>query len=243
MASERPFWSASPLADSDQICSVGIRLHGGVLAWLGNVYAPVASHGNQAQFFWALSQWMDLPAASLIPGRAESLGAEVLSQHAPVLCDVPCANALADRIAWWIPPTVTLAWTPFLVEEFRAHLAWQLWRYIAFGLDGQEDRFRPVKCAVLGATLEGQELRSLMASKRRLSRRPACAWTLDEHEQFETLEQQLSTLVQSRRRRLLSAWKVHEIMIGLVPPPCLGRQISRACCQEIGNDKPASIAS
>ena len=130
--------SASPLADSDQICSVGIRLHGGVLARLGNVYAP--------------AQWMDLPGIWLaagdfntnlaeetpvqgrfsfpdtgtwrvsahhdwrnpIPGRAESLGAEVLSQHAPVLCDVPCANALADRIAWWI--TVTLAWTPFLVS-------------------------------------------------------------------------------------------------------------------------------
>ena len=39
-----------------------------------------------------------LGSASLIPGRAKSLGT-VMSQHAPVLCDVPCANPLADRIA------------------------------------------------------------------------------------------------------------------------------------------------
>ena len=65
-----------------------------------------------------------------------------------------------------------------------------------------------VECVVLSATgPEGQDLRSLMACTRRLSRRPACEWTLAEHQKFETLEQQLSTLVQNRRRRLLSAWK------------------------------------
>lgn len=262
--------SATPLCDADQICSVGILLHGGVLARLGNVYAPVAAHGNQAQYFLGLAQWMDLPgiwlaagdfntnladevpvegrlsypdtgtwrlsvhhdwhnpidgfvgSASLIPGRAKSLGDQVLSQHAPVLCDVPCANALADRIAWCIPSTVTMAWTSSLIEEFRAHvaagrsdLAWQLWRYMAFGLDGEEVLFKPARCAVLSATgQDGRELRSLMASTRRLSRRAASEWTSAEHAAFESLEKQLSDFAQARRRKLISAWKARMRDVG-----------------------------
>ena len=75
-------------------------------------------------------------------GRATSLGSLVLFQHAPVLCH-PCANR--GRLAWQIPSTVTSQLTDDLVEAFRpalheerANEAWNLWRYMAFGLDGNE---------------------------------------------------------------------------------------------------------
>ena len=92
----------------------------------------------------------------MCPGRTTSLGSSVLSQHAPALCQVPCADPLGGRLAWQIPDTITLQPTDDMVEAFRASLregrgddAWNLWRYMAFGLGGEEELYKPVSCAVL----------------------------------------------------------------------------------------------
>ena len=54
-------YSACSLQDSDQLCSVALRLAGGDLARIASVYAPIKKRGTQEAFFGELAMWQDKP--------------------------------------------------------------------------------------------------------------------------------------------------------------------------------------